>query len=398
MTEPQSQTKSNRFMLTGNSTYIPWLSNLENKSAIMDWCILTPEETIIYPDEINPEIPSPSATQKALLSKKVLELKTYILESIDPSKVQVQMKFPIRKILADLARNYGACNIDASNFKVKLPGKVYFDPLKNPLATFRWLHNQNSLLKVAGNALTNAEFKVCVEIGLEPPEITASSNTHFWFNVYSKIKELEVVPSPDELELQAMKFWKTYQSQIIVEKQMLIADAKEPVRPGFSMANANLAGLEHANNRFCKSCSENGREKVMKTHNLNNCRFKDFKGTGFPPKAVNGQSNGRYSSQANAAESMNSGVSAEQFQALVALVKNLANKEGQNYFHDTGATPTSFVNVKPKEFTPNPGKVGTAGVSSYNTLGTGTIKFGNIKLDATFVPSFTKKPRFWYRY
>jgi hypothetical protein len=77
---------------------------------------------------------------------------------------------------SDLAKNYGTSNIDASNFKIKLPGKMFFDPLKNPLTTFRSLQNQNSILRAAGNPLTDAEFKSCIEIGLEPPETAAS----FW--------------------------------------------------------------------------------------------------------------------------------------------------------------------------------------------------------------------------
>jgi len=124
------------------------------------------------------------------------------------------IKNPIRKILADLARNYGTSNIDASNFKIKLPGKMFFDPLKNPLTTFRWLQNQNSILRAAGTPLTDAEFKFCVEIGSEPPETSASSNSYFWFNIYANI-----VLSPDELELMVIKFWKLYQSALIVEKE-----------------------------------------------------------------------------------------------------------------------------------------------------------------------------------
>jgi CTP:phosphocholine cytidylyltransferase-like protein len=139
MTEPQSQSKYNRFILTGNNSYIPWLENLENKQSIMDCSTESENSTIIYPDKY--EEANTSATQKTLLKKKIVEFKTYILESIDPSKIKVVMKNPIRKILADLARNYGTSNIDASNFKIKLPGKMFFDPLKNPLTTFRWLQN-----------------------------------------------------------------------------------------------------------------------------------------------------------------------------------------------------------------------------------------------------------------
>jgi hypothetical protein len=380
MTEPQSQSKHNRFILTGNNSYIPWLENLENKQSIMDWSAESENSTITYPDEYDEA--TTSATQKTLLKKKVVEFKTYILESIDPSKIKVVMKNPIRKILADLARNYGTSNIDASNFKIKLPGKMFFDPLKNPLTTFRWLQNQNSILRSAGTPLTDAEFKICVEIGLEPPETTASSNSYFWFNIYSKIKESEVL-SPDELEVMVIKFWKLYQSAVIVERESMNTEAKEPSRPS---KNHNANNSNYANNaysRFCKTCSENGREKVMRTHDLNSCFFKDFHGKGFPPKGERQ----KMKKSANVAES---GVSNESFQALVALVQELANKQSQNYFHDSGATPTSFVNHKPSAFVPLQGHVGTAGNDGHKSLGHGTIQFGDLKLNATYVPSFSK--------
>jgi len=371
MTEPQSQSKYNRFILTGNNSYIPWLENLENKQSIMDWSTESENSTIIFPDEYDEA--TTSATQKTLLKKKVVEFKTYILESIDPSKIKVVMKNPIRKILADLARNYGTSNIDASNFKIKLPDKMFFDPLKNPLTTFRWLQNQNSILKAAGTPLTDAEFKTCVEIGLEPPETTASSNSYFWFNIYSKIKESEVLP-PDELELMVMKFWKLYQSAVIVEKESMNTEAKEPSRSSKNY-NAN-----NANSRFCKACSENGREKVMRTHDLDSCFFKDFHGKGFPPKGEKQKKN----------RSANAAVPISEFNALISMVKELVNKGSSTYFHDTGATPTSFVNQKPSNFVQLQGNVGTAGNNSHESLGHGTIQFGDLKLNATYVPSFSK--------
>jgi hypothetical protein len=171
-----------------------------------------------------------------------------------------------------------------------------------------------------------------------------------------------------------MKFWKLYQSAVIVEKESMNTEAKEPSRPSKNY-NAN-----NANSLFCKACSENGREKVMRTHDLDSCFFKDFHGKGFPPKGEKQKKN----------RSANAAVSISEFNALVSMVKELVNKGSSTYFHDTGATPTSFVNQKPSNFVPLQGNVGTAGNNSHESLGHGTIQFGDLKLNATYVPSFSK--------
>jgi hypothetical protein len=119
----------------------------------------------------------------------------------------------------------------------------------------------------------------------------------------------------------------------------------------------------------------------MKNHNFSNCYFKDYKESGFPK---------RYSKDKRQANLAN--LSEDNLQALIsAVVHNLnSNKSGKQYFYDTGATPTSFVNEKPADFVPIQGKVGTAGSTSHETLGVGKIKFGELQLDATYVPSFSK--------
>ena len=381
--QPSSTRTNNRFILTGNSTYVPWLECLENKIYINDWVEEEEEDGNIitkYPDEVN----TGTAAQKAVLKEKTRLFKTFIFDTIDAGKIHVILKNPIQVILEELARKYGGINVDASHFKIKLPGKMYFDPLKNPIAVFRWLHNQCSMLKSAGNPLSDGEFKACVEIGLEPPESTASSNTYFWFNMYAKIKEKSSI-SPQELEEQVVKFWKTFQSSLIVSREHLNTEAKEPILPNQAMyakATANAVTSQHVS-KFCKRCHENGREKVSKSHSGDKCFFKDFKGNGFPQKK--GKDSANVATAASATT-----VSQSEFNALVSMVNELVNKGNSTYFHDTGATPTSFVNQKPSNFVPLQGNVGTAGNNSHESLGHGTIQFGDLKLNATYVPSFSK--------
>ena len=66
------------------------------------------------------------------------------------------------------------------------------------------------------------------------------------------------------------------------------------------------------------------------------------------------------------------------------------NKEDAEYFLDTGATPTSYVNSRPEGYISKFGSVKSAAAHSHQSLGTGTIKIGTMKLAATYVPSFTK--------
>ena len=67
-----------------------------------------------------------------------------------------------------------------------------------------------------------------------------------------------------------------------------------------------------------------------------------------------------------------------------------ANKEDQNYFHDSGCTPSSFTSSKPINFIAKIGSVGTAGGTVFKTLGQGKIRFGQLEMDATYCPNFTR--------
>ncbi len=52
--------------------------------------------------------------------------------------------------------------------------------------------------------------------------------------MYAKIKE-KLSISPQELEEQVVKFWKTFQSSLIVSREHLNTEAKEPILPNQAM-------------------------------------------------------------------------------------------------------------------------------------------------------------------
>jgi len=132
------------------------------------------------------------------------------------------------------------------------------------------------MLKSAGIPLTDKEFQACVEIGLEPPESNASSNTYFWFNMYARIKERQSPTSPQELQAEVVKFWRTFQSAAIVSQENLNTEAKEPSFERKQSQSYAKATAHAATGQFCKSCAENGREKVSKSHNDDGVSLKSF--------------------------------------------------------------------------------------------------------------------------
>ena len=65
------------------------------------------------------------------------------------------------------------------------------------------------------------------------------------------------------------------------------------------------------------------------------------------------------------------------------------NKNGKLYF-DSACTPTSFVKEMPLNFKAKKGVVSTASGAKITTLGSGKVKFGELTVDATYGPSFSK--------
>ena len=140
------------------------------------------------------------------------------------------------------------------------------------------------------------------------------------------------------------------------------------VKSKFSIKSANKSEKRKA--RQCQLCSNNGRQAIMATHDTDFCKYKNFKGTGWPLKQLSSANNCSSNDDANKGES---------------------NHYSKLAFHDSGSTPKSFFKDKPDNYEPYNGTVLTAGNQSVPIVGKGTIRFGDLTLEEVYhVPSFDK--------
>ena len=390
--EEKEEKSSNLYKLkNGGSNYLEWKAQLDNHRVVNDW--YSDNSCKEYPDhESNDQKPEPTKTATNL--KKTTAFKKYLLNTINPEIYSLDLKLSLQAIMHKLdIRFAGNLTANASSHKLALPSKMYFDPMHNPFSVIQWLERQSHLLAVAGEPVTNREFFGFIEAGLQPaPGVTAQQN--FWFQLLGDIRKYDRDNYEKSLLAQdVFDYWKNYQTNSIVDSALPNSAAAAPVKP-WEIAKRSTKPAAFANavfnstrKKLCKPCNENGREKVATSHDHSNCRYKNFNGTGFP------ESENQGSWKNNGTRGGNRGH--QKLQAMIAttVAEALAaalNKDNEEYYLDTGATPTSYVKSKPLDFIKKNGSVKSAGAQSHATLGNGTVKIGKMKLNAIYVPSFTK--------
>lgn len=118
--------------------------------------------------------------------------------------------------------------------------------------------------------------------------------------------------------------------------------------------------------RTCKWCQKHNRWRIQHTHTTENCRIGD----------VVGWENANPVNGANAAENASA-----------------TSKNGSNYiaFHDSGSTPNSYFKSRPQNLQKHGGVVRVANNQSARIAGSGTVQFGEMKLNNVLhVPEFSK--------
>lgn len=365
----EETTKQTKFLLKGSDNFVPWLTKLNNYCFLEDlmngqfWPdeIVTPEPT--------PTIPQPTSVQPTTAKlKNAKTIKKWINENIDHSLISFDATEPLKLIMESFHNSYGTLHLDPEAFKDYLKNTIYFDPALNPQATLNWLDDQLKLLTGRDAKITQEEYKRILLHGIGPRDLS-KPHEHFWFHLYGKMKCLPADRS--KLRSAIWEYWSNYQSDIIKTAQSQATSARKPILPGVKPTSSHVEG------KLCTHCKINGREKVMKSHTFENCFFKEFKDSGFPRKETK--------------KSTKSNANSVELNELVALLTEaIKNKATEQYFHDTGCTPTSFTSNKPINFFTKPGSVGTAGGTIFRTLGEGTIKFGDLKMTATYCPDFTR--------
>jgi len=229
-------------------------------------------------------------------------------------------------------------HLDHEAFKDYLKSRIYFDPRLNPQSTLNWLDDQLKLLTGKNAKVSDKEYKRILLAGIAPRD-HSKPHEHFWFLMYGQMKSI----AADRLKLRSSiwEYWSTYQSDDVKTAQSQATSAQQPVLPGSKPTSLFVE------EKLCTLCRDNGREKVMKSHNHQDCHFKTLKGHGFPPR----------SDKAKGTRGKNFSSLAEQVAFLTEAVAKIGNKAGNPYFHDSGCTPKSFTHSKPADFTPKPGLV-----------------------------------------
>lgn len=147
----------------------------------------------------------------------------------------------------------------------------------NPQSTLNWLDDQLKLLTGKNAQISDEKYKRIFLRGIGPRDLE-NPHEHFWFLLFGQMKNI----SCDRSKLRAAiwDFWSNYQSDSIKATQAKATSSQAPVLPG-AKPTGNLV-----ENKFCTHCESHDRKKVMNSHNLSNCFFKDFTGTGFFLKTI----------------------------------------------------------------------------------------------------------------
>jgi hypothetical protein len=359
--------------LKGRENYFTWLKYFK------DYCIIEG----FYSADSDAFVTTP-ATSVALM-KKWLHKRIGngpARKKFDPTKT-------IAQILLTLNTEFGSGYADPDVLIKAIKKEIYFDSRLDPQVVLSWLDDNlksvNSALSATtpNQELADDEYRLIILEGLE----NVSEKTEFWKDPYGKIKRSKrnsETQTPLEIQKLLIDHWHDFSSpevllhqatsqQITPLRQVLrvpqvAARSSSNIASGSSFNANNAKGSR--NRESCENCSkaENGRIKVCKSHKTSSCFYGDKPGW---DKLNNASSN----SAEGSVESGN---------------KPLSQYSSLRFVYDTGATPKSFVTDMPNKFTHSKGIVSTANGSIIPTLGVGKIKFGNLEVDATYVPSFSK--------
>lgn len=341
MSENENDNRKNN--LRGADNWVPWFSRFKNLCQINGW--VTDNNAYVT------------------TAPEVKELKLWLVKNISDSAINELdcSKSPF-DIIAGLQSAFGMGCFSAKEQISLLRKNIVFPPTDNPNEVYRWLNGQVRIIEGIGGNVTNAELKEILLEGLtrsienDPKQFYQQCKSHLFINEGT-------YETPDKIKEYIQKYWNSMVDDQTKFKLLSKTSAESNYVPSANFAT--IRGRQNGANRpanranrparHCNICATAGRnERVFKSHDDKFCRN-------------------------NAAPA-----------ALSASAFGVSeNKEGKNYF-DTGCTPTSFVKDRPLNIIQKKSAVLTASGSKVPTLGKGTVKFGEIVVDATYVPSFQK--------
>lgn len=339
MSESENDDKKST-LLMGEKNWTPWFSRFKNLCVINGWT-------------------TPSGSYSTDTTK-IKELKLWVNKNIHDRAInELDCSLPPFEMIQGLQRAFGAGYFSAKEQISLLRKNIVFPPQDNPNEVFRWLNYQIRVIEGAGGEVSEDQrIEILIEglsksIQNDPKDFYKLCKSHIVMNATT-------FTSSDATEKYIQAYWNSMvddDTKFAILNFKSASDASYVPSANFAKGRGSFKdeGRGSGTRKHCKTCSSNGRpERVVKSHDEKNCKWIE-------------KSTALATSAAPAAE----------------------NKTGKNYF-DTGCTPTSFVSDKPINFMATKGTVQTASGSKIATLGSGKIKFGEMSVDATYVPSFSK--------
>ena len=321
---------SKKNQLKGRENFLPWLTRLET--------LLELDEVLSRNEETGKlEI---AGLKQVQIDKNEKIAKKYIIQNCSDSVMHsITPNESFEKILAKLNSSYGFGNMDPAIILNQLRD-INFHPSKDPAIVLNEIDLRLAELVSAGGSITDGQMVQYIHDGLSGDSL----RDNFWFNCRGAMNMKKLSSFTVETAGQyIVQFWYSYKPKTVTEK----ANYTEEKKGKFEK-------------RFCQTCSDAKRFKIMKTHNTKDCRVK---------------------------------------QSVPSNEQQLdsSNKATPNYepvfYHDSGTTKT-MVNFPPpvKDSSKLMIPVFTAGANQPPEIGvsTGKIKFGSLDVDVLEVPTFAK--------
>ena len=324
-------TKKNQ--LKGRENFLPWSTRLETLLTLDD--VVTRNEATDKL-EIKGLLPADKEANEKVAKKYVIQnCDDSVMHSINPGDDFI-------KIMDKLNAAYGFGNMDPSIILNKLRD-IRFHPSKDPSVVLNEIDLRLAELESAGGSITDAQMVQYIHDGLSGDAL----RDNFWFNCKGAMSMKKLSTYTVESAGQyIVQFWYSYKPKQLAETSNFTEKKKGKFEK-----------------RFCQHCSENKRERIMKTHNSCDCRFQSSSEGNVDPATTN------------------------------KATANYSSIDSEDIYHDSG-TSITMVKFVPDDITETNLKIPvfTAGADQPPEFGIakGTLKFGGININALQVPKFAK--------
>jgi hypothetical protein len=344
--------------LTTDDPYPRWLKFLINTSIINGFLEYDSDSKPVWTTD----------------NSQIVKIKSFMNATTNPYRLnELDFNKDIAATLVDYDRIFSNFYVSLKDIIRELEKKSRFSEKINPKKLLATIHHE--LMSLGSNVAKTQIIETDRDIVLNAlgPDAPGGPNP-FWLNCFAKLSETPTCTSRGDIEHLIVTYWKHRVGNCYVN---LLTD-REPEFP--SMGKLLVGAVLE---RTCVNCSKesNGRLRLAKTHDTENCFYGDNVGTDLLPGK--GFKNKRRINQCLSFISPNTITSFK-------LNGCWRNKQSSNsVYYDTGATE-SAIKSKTDDFKAEQTEVGLTVPGVITTEGTGTLKFGSIKLDAMFSPLFTK--------